>query len=132
MGAEVPLEVADPEDEVGDGGGAGADFDAAELVGVDGEAGVFDGELGVGELGEEVVDLAFEAFEVFEGDVEEVSGAAGGVEDGDGAEVFEEFADVLTAFLSSPSLACWMAAVLASAHSSRRGSMTVGRRRRST
>src|ERR1035437_2691628 len=61
--------------------------------GVDGEAGVFEGELGVGEFGKEVVDFAFEAFEVFEGDVEEVSGAAGGVEDGDGAELLEEDGD---------------------------------------
>ena len=35
MGAEVPLEVADPEDQVGDRGGAGVDLDAEELVGVD-------------------------------------------------------------------------------------------------
>jgi hypothetical protein len=41
-GAEVPLEVADPEDEVGDDGGAGVDLDAEELVGVDSEAGVFE------------------------------------------------------------------------------------------
>ena len=36
--SEVPLEVADPEDEFGDGGGAGVYFEAEELVGVDGEA----------------------------------------------------------------------------------------------
>ncbi len=81
VGAEVPLEVADPEDQIGDGGGAGVDFDAAELVGIDGEAGVFEGELGVGELGEKVIDFAFEAFHVFEGDVEKVAAAAGGIED---------------------------------------------------
>ena len=51
MGAEVPLEVADPEDEVGDGGGAGVDFDAAELVGINGEASVFEGSLSVGGTG---------------------------------------------------------------------------------
>ena len=44
VGAEVPLEVADPEDEVGDGGGAGVDFNAAELVGVNCEADVFEWE----------------------------------------------------------------------------------------
>src|SRR5947209_8100002 len=32
-GAEVPLEETDPEAEVGDGGGAGIELDALELVG---------------------------------------------------------------------------------------------------
>jgi hypothetical protein len=33
--AEVPLEIADPEDEVGDGGGAWVDVDSEELVRID-------------------------------------------------------------------------------------------------
>ena len=37
-GAEVPLQVADPEHEFGDGGGARVEFEAEELVRVDGEA----------------------------------------------------------------------------------------------
>ena len=37
-GAKVPLEVADPQDEVGDGGGTRVDLDAEELVRIDGEA----------------------------------------------------------------------------------------------
>jgi hypothetical protein len=36
--AEVPLEVADPEDEFGEGGGAGVELDAEDLVGIDGGA----------------------------------------------------------------------------------------------
>jgi hypothetical protein len=77
------LEVADPEDEFGDGGGAGVDLEAEELVRIDG--------LGAGEVEEcrpvspklvgAVEHLAFEALDLLEGDVEEVAGAAGGVED---------------------------------------------------
>ena len=37
--AEVPLQVTDPEDEVGDGGGAGIHLESLELVRIDGESG---------------------------------------------------------------------------------------------
>src|SRR5271157_2595250 len=45
-GAEVPLEVADPQHKLGDGGGAGVDLDAEELVRVNGVAGSFENRLG--------------------------------------------------------------------------------------
>jgi hypothetical protein len=89
-GAEVPLEVADPEDEVGDDGGAGVEFEAKELVGVYGEASVFEGLLGFSEGVEGFENFAFKSLHVFEGDVEEVPGAAGGVEDAGVAELFVE------------------------------------------
>ena len=86
-GAEMPLEVADPEDEIGDDGGARVQFEAEELVGVDGVE-----LLRLAEGGEGFEDLAFEALHVFERDVEEVSGAAGGIEDAGVAELAVELA----------------------------------------
>jgi hypothetical protein len=87
-GAEVPLEVADPEDELGDGGGARIDFDPKELVGIDAELFHFEVELAIAVFFEFEVDFAFEALHVLEGDVEEIAGAAGGVENFDLAELW--------------------------------------------
>ena len=52
LGAEMPLQIADPEDQFGDGDGAGVDFQAEELVGVYGEAAAFEEFLGLAELAE--------------------------------------------------------------------------------
>jgi hypothetical protein len=93
LGAEVPLQVADPEDHFGDGGGARVDFEAEELVRVNGEAFDFEALLRVAQLGEGVEDFAFETLHVFERDVEEVAGAAGGVEDAGGAQFVVPGAD---------------------------------------
>ncbi|HBS26262.1 MAG TPA: hypothetical protein DD827_03885, partial [Gammaproteobacteria bacterium] len=41
VGAEVPLQVADPQHHFGDGGGAGVEFDAEKLMRIDGEAAGF-------------------------------------------------------------------------------------------
>ena len=90
MGAVVPLQVADPEHQLGDGGGPGVELDAEELVRVDGVAVEAEGGLRLAHLLEEVGDFAFEALHRFEGDVEEVAGAAGGVEDAGGAELAVE------------------------------------------
>jgi hypothetical protein len=81
------LEVADPEDEVGYDGCSRVEVDAEELVRVDGVE-----LLRLAEGGEGFEDFAFEALEVFEGDVEKVSGAAGGVEDEGVAELAMELA----------------------------------------
>ena len=83
----MPLQVADPEDEIGDDGGAGVEFEAQKLMGIDGIE-----FLGLAEGGEGFEDFAFEALEVFEGDVEEVTGAAGGIEDKSVAEFAVELA----------------------------------------
>jgi hypothetical protein len=89
-GAEVPLEVADPQDQLGDGGGARVHLQAEELVRIDGEAGHFQRSLLVAEPVEGVEDFAFEALEVLQGDVEEIAGAARGVEDAHFAEAAVE------------------------------------------
>ena len=82
--AEVPLQVADPQHQLGDGGGARVEFEAEELVRVDGEAFGFEALLGttqgLADAVREVEDFAFEALHVFERDVEEIGRAAGGVE----------------------------------------------------
>ena len=42
-GAEMPLQVADPENEIGNDGSTGIEFKAEELMRVDGKARVFEG-----------------------------------------------------------------------------------------
>ncbi|PKO49477.1 MAG: hypothetical protein CVU31_00600 [Betaproteobacteria bacterium HGW-Betaproteobacteria-4] len=64
-----------------------------KLVRVDGEAFDFEALLRVAKLGEGVEDFAFEPLHVFERDVEEVAGAAGGVEDAGGAQLVVPGAD---------------------------------------
>ena len=56
-GAEVPLEVTDPQDEVRDGGGAGIEFDSLQLVRIDGEPGFVQCLLAFPQAFERVVDL---------------------------------------------------------------------------
>ena len=62
------MEIADPENEVGDDGGAWIDLYAEQLVGGDSEAGVLERLLGLTERDE---GFAFETLHMFEGDVEE-------------------------------------------------------------
>ena len=82
-----PLEVADPDGHLGELEGVRVDLDAVELPGA------HEGDLG----GEAVVqgedgDLLLQVLELLEGDVEEVAGAAGGVEDPDVGEALVEAA----------------------------------------
>jgi hypothetical protein len=92
-GSEVPLQVADPEDEIGNDGGARVEFEAEQLVRVDRESGFVEDELCFSELLEGFDDLAFEPLEVFEGNVEEVAAAARRIEDAKAAEFVAEGAD---------------------------------------
>ena len=78
--AEVPLQVADPQDHLGDGGGPGVELQAEQLVGIDADPGQVHEHLALAQALQGVEDLALQALEVFEGHVEEVAGAAGGVE----------------------------------------------------
>ena len=87
----MPLEVADPEDEFGDGGSTEIEFDAEELVGIDGVGGEVEAEIGT-ELEGEVDDFAFEAFEVF---------SLGTYLDSTGWVPFGFFLDGIAAFLAS-------------------------------
>ncbi|HBJ87560.1 MAG TPA: hypothetical protein DDZ88_27630, partial [Verrucomicrobiales bacterium] len=73
---EVPLQVADPQHEFGDGGGTRIELDAEKLVGIDGVG--LQLQLHVlAKLRGEVEHLAFEDFHLLEGDVEEIAAAAG-------------------------------------------------------
>ena len=94
-GAEIPLEVADPENEIGDDGGTGVDFNAEELMRVHGEARFSESLLWVTQTFERIDDFSLQALQVFEGDVEEIAGAAGGVEDTDVAEPAAKITDFI-------------------------------------
>jgi hypothetical protein len=112
VGAEVPLQVADPQHHFGDGGGSGVDFDAEELVRVDGVALHFEQVLAGAQVSQGVEHFAFQAFHVLEGDVEEVGAAAGRVEDADVAELAVEVADFVDGLVglscaSSATAAAW-------------------------
>ncbi len=91
-GTEMPLQVADPEHQVGNDGSAGIDFHAEQLVRIDSEAGVFEGLLVLAEGGEGFKDFAFQALHVLERDIEKVAGAAGRIEDAGVAELAVEVA----------------------------------------
>ena len=88
LGAEVPLQVADPQHHFSDGGGTRIQFDTEQLVRIDGfgagriGALAIDGEAALAEADfiECVEHFAFEAFQVFEGDIEEIARAAGRIE----------------------------------------------------
>ena len=91
--AEEPLQVADPEHELGYGDRARVLFQAEELVRID--AGAGEGQavaLTRGHVGQRVQHLALQALHHLHGDVEEVAGAACRVEHPDGAEAGVEFA----------------------------------------
>ena len=91
-GLALPLEVADPEDELGDGDGVGGDFEAEELLGAHAVFLHLKGGVAA-EGGGEFEDFGFEALEVLEGHIEEIRGAAGGVENVEGAEAVVEGGD---------------------------------------
>ncbi len=92
-GADVPLQVADPQHEFGQRSGAGVDFEAEKLLRGDGFAFEREFVLGFAKGGKLVEHFAFEALEVFEGDVEEVAAAAGGVEHAQGAQAVMKAAE---------------------------------------
>ena len=79
----LPLEEADPDDDAGDLVGVEVDLDAEEL----GRVG--DGVEGDGKAVLDAEDAGFvpEVEQAFEGEVEEVAGATGGVEDADAGEL---------------------------------------------
>jgi len=85
--AEVPLQVANPENEIGNDRCAWIKFETQELVRVHGEAGVFERLLRVAKRVEGFKNLALQAFHVFKRDIEEVPGAARGIEDAGGAKL---------------------------------------------
>ena len=65
----------------------GFSFNAEQLVRIDGQSGVFQDLLRLAEGVQGIEHLAFKALHVFQSDVEEVSGSAGGVEDAGGAKL---------------------------------------------
>ncbi len=92
--AEVPLQVADPQHQFGDGRRARVEFEAEELVRVDGEALGFEQGLAVADVVQLVEHFAFEALQVFQRDVEEVAAAAGRIEHAQGTQLVVEGAQL--------------------------------------
>lgn len=85
-GAEMPLQVADPQDQFGDGDGARVDFEAEKLVRIDG----FESHLLFAEIDEGFQHLAFQPLHQFHRDIKEISRAAGRVKNPRGAKAVVE------------------------------------------
>ena len=92
-GAEMPLQITDPQHHVGDGGGAGIDLDAEELVRIDGEAGELQRCLFFAEAFEGIENFPLQTLEMFKGDVQKVAAAAGGIENPQRTELVVELLD---------------------------------------
>ncbi len=64
-GPEVPLKVANPENQFGDGRGARVDLDAEELMGINRVAGSLEHRLCLAQSPEHIPDFALETLHVF-------------------------------------------------------------------
>ena len=93
-GAQLPLEVADPQHEIGDGDGAGVDLQAVELARADRLALHREARVPT-QVFERVQHLAFQPLHQLQRDVEEVAGAAGRVQHAGGAEPMVKILDRL-------------------------------------
>ena len=89
--AEMPLQRADPQDQLGNGGGAGVHFESQQLVGVDSNALQLHEDLALVQRVERVEHLALDALEVLQGHVQKVAAAARRVQDADVDELAVEF-----------------------------------------
>src|SRR3989338_7953337 len=78
--AEEPLQMADPDGDLGKLLGEGVEFDSLDHLGADADV---ERELAFVHLGQEEQDFLFQLVQERQGDIEEVPGAAGGVEDAD-------------------------------------------------
>ena len=92
--AEMPLQIANPQNHFGNSDGAGVDFEAKKLVRVNRVRGHFQPEA-FAELVGEIEDFAFQPFQVFERDVKEIAATARGIKDFHLAQVFVEAVDFL-------------------------------------
>ena len=88
-----PLQVADPDDDLGEFLGVVVDLDAGQLRGADG------GEQADALLGRVGDDFFLQVQQQVQRDVEEVAGAAGRVEDRDVCQAVDEVAERLSRFL---------------------------------
>lgn len=92
-GAEVPLEIPNPEHHVGYGRGPRVDLDTQELVRVHGCSGQVQQRLTLAESFEGVQHLTLQAFQVLEGDIEKIAAAACRIEHADCAQLVVELLD---------------------------------------
>ena len=83
---EMPLQITNPQHQLGDRSGARVRLDTDQLVRVDRKSGT-PKRRHFAEASEQIEHLAFEPLQVLQRDIEEIAGTAGGIEDGDPAEV---------------------------------------------
>ena len=86
MGAEMPLQIADPQHQLGHGGGPGVHLDPQELVRIDGVAGQGQGALILAQVAQQDDHLAFQALHQFQRDIQEIARPAGRIQHGDVAQ----------------------------------------------
>jgi len=82
----MPLQVADPQYQLCDCGGAGVRFDTENLVRVDRQSGTLK-RRHFAEAREQIEHFAFEPLQVLQRDIEEIAGTASGIENGDPTEI---------------------------------------------
>ena len=100
--AEMPLQIADPQHQFGDGGGARVLFQSEELVRIDRMAREFGQCFLSAEIGQGLEHLAFEALHQFERYIEEIAGAAGRVQHARGAELVAKISHRFDRVLAAP------------------------------
>ena len=81
--------------QIGDDSGARVDLDAEKLVGIDGETCVLESLLRLTQGSKGFQNFAFKALEVFKGDIKEIAGTAGRIEDAGVAQLAVEVLDDL-------------------------------------
>ena len=96
--AHMPLQPADPQHQLGQGGGAGVEFDAAQLLQRDGLALQAQAVLRLAQRFELVHHLAFEALQMFQRHVQKIAAAAGRIQHAGGAELVVKAADLGAGF----------------------------------
>ena len=90
--AQLPFQIADPEDEIGNGHGARIEFEAVELMRIDGFTLHLETGFVLAQFLDGFEDFALKFLEKLQRDIQEIARAAGGVEHFDSAEFVVESA----------------------------------------
>ena len=91
--ADVPLQIANPQHQLGHGGGAFVELNAQQLLGCHGFAFQAQQGLGFAQRFKLVHDFAFQAFQVFERDVQKISASASRIQHAGVAKLVVKFTD---------------------------------------
>ena len=91
VGAEVPLQIANPQHQLGHGGGARVKLQPQKLVWVYGQALAFQAAGLLKSVVQHVQHFAFQAFDVLQRHIQKIARAAGGIKHGDMAQAIVKF-----------------------------------------